>query len=99
MADASPQSGNAALGVLQLHFHLLKLSGEIRVVERAEVDEILNGHKNGDISFWKKVDAEMLMRRFLEGQPIPSNHVKETLRDFWTNPHTHVLDQIAFCPL
>jgi hypothetical protein len=99
MANASPQPGNAALSVLQLHFHLLKLSGEIRVVERAEVDEILNGHKNGDISFWKKVDAEMLMRRFLDGQPIPSNHVKETLRDFWTNPHTHVLDQIAFSPL
>ena len=99
MANASPQSGNAALSVLQLHFHLLKLSGEIRVVERAEVDEILNGNKNGDISFWKKVDAEMLMRRFLEGHPIPSNHVKETLRDFWTNPHTQVLDQIAFSPL
>ena len=99
MVNASPQIANTALCVLQLHFHLLKLSGEIRVVERQEVDDILNGHRNGDISFWKKVDGELLIRRFLEGQSIPTNHVKETIKDFWTNPQTHVLDQIAFSPL
>jgi len=99
MVNALPLLANTPLSLLQLHFSLLKLSGEIRVVERKEVDEILSGQKNGDISFWKRSDAEILMRRFLEGQSIPSNHVKETLKDFWTNPQTHVLDQIAFSPL
>jgi hypothetical protein len=99
MVNATPHLGITALGVLQIHFHLLKISGEIRVVERGDIDEIISGQKIGDISFWKKVDAEILMRRFLEGQSIPTNHVKETIKDFWTNPHTHVFDQIAFSPL
>ena len=61
MVNALPLLANTPLSLLQLHFSLLKLSGEIRVVERKEVDEILSGQKNGDISFWKRSDAEILM--------------------------------------
>ena len=87
----------SALSALQLNFLLLKLDGQIRVIEKHEMVAILCGNKNSDISFYKKNEGELLMKRFLEAQPIASD-VKNTIIEFWKNQATHVIDEIAFSP-
>lgn len=98
MSNGSTQLPITALDVLQLHFCLLKLSGEVRIVEKDDIDAILKGQKNGDISFWDTKSGNLWMKRCLEKQPIGSDATK-TLADFWKNPNTHVFDEIAFSPL
>ena len=98
MSNASTQLATTALDILQLHFCLLKLSGEVRIVEKDDIDAILKGQKNGDISFWDTKSGNLWMKRCLEKQPIASDATK-TLADFWKNPNTHVFDEIAFSPL
>lgn len=83
----------SALGEVQKRFRLMKLSGEIRVIDVAE----LNPHTQG-VNLYKKQEAEMLMRRFLETLAIASNS-KQVVSDFWVNPATFVYDAIAFSPL
>jgi len=98
MSNGSTQLATTTLDVLQLHFCLLKLSGEVRIVEKDDIDAILKGQKNGDISFWDTKSGNLWMKRCLEKQPIASDATK-TLADFWKNPNTHVFDEIAFSPL
>ena len=87
----------SALSALQLNFLILKLDGQIRVIEKKNMDAILCGKKSGDISFYKKPEGELLMKRFLEAQPIASD-VKNTIIEFWKNPATTEIDEIAFNP-
>ena len=74
----------SALSALQLNFLILKLDGQIRVIEKKNMDAILCGKKSGDISFYKKPEGELLMKRFLEAQPIASD-VKNTIIEFCEN--------------
>ena len=97
MSNQASTQPISALSALQLNFLLLKLDGQIRVIEKQEMDAILCGNKNGEISFYKKAEGELLMKRFLEAQPIASD-VKNTIIEFWKNQATHVIDEIAFSP-
>ena len=87
----------SALEHLQQRFCLLNLSGEIRIVDKDQVTQILAGVKSGDISFFKKSDGEVLMRRVLENLPVHCEP-KTTIANFWINPKTHVYTEIAFSP-
>ena len=97
MSNAPVMPGVDALGELQNHFCLMNLGGELWVVDRKQVDRVKSGAQTGDISFYKKVHGELLMKRHLEAQPIQSD-VKMTINHFWVNPDTHVYDSVAFSP-
>jgi len=85
------------LPLLQARFALLKLGGELRLVDRDEVAGVLSGKRSGDIDFYKTADANKLLARFLE--TIPSaTPPKLAIEQFWKNPNTHVYDAVAFSP-
>ena len=91
------QSAPSALSILQDHFCLIKLSNQIRILERHEAQMILDGQALGEICFFERKDGELLMKRLLELQPINCD-VKKTIMDFWSHPNTHVYKNIAFAP-
>jgi hypothetical protein len=86
------------LPLLQARFALIKLSGELRLVDRQEVADVLSGHRPGDISFYKRTDANTLLTRYLETLPS-ATPAKLVIEQFWKNPNTHVYDAVAFSPL
>ncbi len=89
---------NSALVELQKHFCLININGEYRILDRLEVENILSGKRNGEISFYKKQDGELSMKRYLENLSIPCE-VGKTIKDFWSNPNTHLYKSIAFSPI
>jgi hypothetical protein len=91
------QAAPSALSILQDHFCWIKLSNQIRIIERHEAQMILDGQALGEICFFEKKDGELLMKRLLESQPI-FHDVKKTIADFWTHPKTHMYTNIAFAP-
>jgi hypothetical protein len=97
MANSSVQLPQTPLESLQVAFCLIKLGGDLLVVDRADVEAVLCGTKLGSIDFYKANAGEKLMRRFLENMPVQCD-VKKTILDFWVNPNTHVYTDIAFSP-
>jgi hypothetical protein len=97
MADLNTPVTNTPLQTLQAAFCLIKLGGNVLLVDREEVALALRGLKLGDVAFYKRSDGEMLMRRYLEKLPAPCD-VKKTIADFWVNPNTHMYTDIAFSP-
>jgi len=85
------------LNLLQNHFCLMKLGGQISIVERFQANLVLSGQSLEKIAFYDKPSGELLMKRFLESQPLRCN-TKETISDFWISPTTHVYTAIAFSP-
>ena len=98
MAPNSAIQQPTALHSLQVRFCLIDLAGEIRIADRIQIQDVLSGRRSGDISFYKKQDGEMLMRRHLEAQAIPSDP-KKTIPLFWVDTSTHVYNAVAFSPL
>ena len=87
-----------ALQHLQLAFCLIKMGGDILIVDRAEVATVLSGQQAGSVNFYKRQAGEVLIKRFLEQLPITCD-AKKTITDFWINPATHVYTDIAFNPI
>ena len=78
MHNQTPSQPHSALSVLQDNFGLMKLGGNIRVIELHQVSAVLSGHTSDEIAFYEKSDGEVLMKRFSESQPISSD-VKKTI--------------------
>ena len=87
-----------ALQHLQLAFCLIKLGGDILIVDRAEVAAVLSGQQAGSVNFYKRQAGEVLIKRFLEQLPIMCD-AKKTINNFWVDPATHVYTDIAFNPI
>ena len=85
------------LQLLQVAFCLIKLGGDLLVVDRTELTQTMNGTKQGDLNFYKRSAGETLMKRYLENLPYQCD-VKKTVADFWINPNTHMYTDIAFNP-
>lgn len=83
---------------IQSTFAILDLNGETRVVDRRKIDQLGSNEEFCGISYYKKFDAELHMRRELEVLPIASNPI-QVIKDFWVNPSTHLYNQVAFSPL
>lgn len=83
---------------LQMVFCLIKLGGDLLVVDRTDVTQVLSGTRLGGLHFYKRLASETLMKRYLENLPYQCD-VKKTVTDFWINPNTHVYTDIAFNPL
>jgi hypothetical protein len=85
------------LEALQSRFCIIDTHGDIRILDRDQINSACNGNYKGDISFYKKLDGELMMRRFLETLPI-SSKPREVISNFWVNPVTLLYDQTAFTP-
>jgi len=85
------------LDELQARYALIDLGGEVRVVDRLKVQEVLSGMSSSEISFYKRSEATLLMTRILETLPVASKP-KQVIEQFWVNPNTHIYTQIAFSP-
>lgn len=93
-----PNTPITALQHLQDRFAIIDLSGEIRVVDRHQIASALSGAHKGEVSFYKKADAELLMKRALERLPVASKP-NDVVRDFWVSPNTLQYEATAFSPL
>ena len=92
-----PNTPTTALQHLQDRFAIIDLSGEIRVVDRHQIASALSGAHKGEVSFYKKADAELLMKRALERLPVASKP-NDVVRDFWVSPNTLQYEATAFSP-
>ncbi len=84
------------LAELQARFGLIDLGGEVRLVDRERVQAILDGGSGGEIAYYKRGDAQLVLRRHAEMLPAPD--VKRLINDFWVDPGTHMYDGVAFDP-
>lgn len=95
---SAPTQTNNPLQLLQAAFCLIKLGGDLLVVDRSDVTQAMSGIKKGGVDFYKRPAGETLMKRYLENLPYQCD-VKKTVGDFWINPSTHVYTDIAFNPI
>jgi len=96
-AQATLNNQGTALAHLQEWYALLILAGEIRFVDRNEVDAVMAGNQ-GDISFYRRAEAQILIYRALESQPY-NCHPKTEFNNLLVNPDTPVYNAVAFSPL
>jgi hypothetical protein len=87
----------SALSLLQSTYALFRSGGEFYVFELKQLSEVMAG-RSSDVEFFKKQNADLLLKRFLENQSIVCD-LKITILQFWTNPSTTVFDSVAFSPL
>ena len=86
-----------ALAVIQSRFALLDLSGELRIVDRDKIEQVMSG-KAKEISFYRRPEGQILIARELENLPYSVN-TKVEFTNFINNPGTHVYNEVAFSPL
>lgn len=87
----------SALTLLQSNFALSRIGGDIRVIDLGELAALKAGTGMRSIHLYKRADANLLMHRFLETQPVPCDP-RRAVADFFTDPATRVFNSIAFDP-
>lgn len=97
MSNGVNQLQTSALAELQKRFCLIDLGGEIRIVDRQQLQKALDGTASDEVHFYKRADGELLMRRFLEGLPVSGNP-DQAIKHFRIDPTTLVYNQVAFTP-
>jgi hypothetical protein len=95
---SSPSPAALALACLQQRFCLSRIGGEVRVVDRQQMEDVKSGATTEEIHFMRQGDGDLMMKRHLENQAIPVTNVAQVIKDFKTSPNTLVLDRIAFHP-
>jgi len=91
------QNSLSALSALQNKYALLDLAGEIRIVDKQQVNDVLSG-KRTEISFYKRTEGLIVISRELENLPYAVK-ASDEFKTFLVNPNTHVYNAIAFSPL
>lgn len=86
------------LQLLQQAFCLVKLGGDIFIIESSCTLQNKLGAKAPELQFYKLGPARLLMMRYLEAQPVSSDP-RKVIEDFLVSPKTQVFDRIAFNPL
>lgn len=94
MADIKPQT---PLAVLQDRFAIIDLSAQMLVIDLEKVKAMQSGVMHSELSMYKKQDAELRMKRFLEAQPIACKP-NQVIADFWVSPDTVEFNATAFTP-
>ena len=87
----------SALSLLQATYALFRSGGEFYVFELKQLSEVMAG-RSSDVEFFKKQNADLLLKRYLENQSIVCD-LKITILQFWVNPNTTVFNSVAFSPL
>lgn len=91
------QKPMTALLAIQSKYALLDLSGELRIVDRDKIAQVLSGSAK-EISFYRRPEGQILISRELEKLPYAVN-TKVEFTNFINNPGTHVYNEVAFSPL
>ena len=96
--DSVGGMGNAeALTTLQDRFCISRIGGDIRVLDRGQIEAVQSGTNTADVHYYTKPHGELLMRRYLESLDIP-HKPKEVIADFWISEFTLMYDAVAFSP-
>jgi hypothetical protein len=95
MSNNKPQT---ALESLQARFAILDLSGQIVLIDREQIQSYFSDCYTGTLSMYKRIDAQLVMKRHLESIPVPSN-TDQVIKEFWSSPSTTVYNSIAFSPI
>lgn len=82
---------------LQQNFGIADLSGEIRLVDLEQLEQVLQGKARSELMFYSRADGNIKLARALEALPISSDP-KGEIRQFWIDPNTKVFDSVAFTP-
>ena len=98
MASSTPTTPLTPLQHLQHVFAILDLSGDIRVINHQQIAGVMDGSIRGEPAFYKKQDANLIIRRYLETLPIHSSPKLE-IENFWNSPSTRVYGSTSFSPL
>ena len=91
------QQQQVPLESLQDRFAILDLTGNIRLIDRSQVEDYFGGIRQGELSMYTRTDANLKMRRHLEAMTVPSDSSK-VISDFWNSPNTKEYDALAFSP-
>ena len=86
------------LSALQDRFCLINLGGEIRIVDKQQIEAVRSGARDGEVTFYKRAEGSILMQRVLETLPV-SSKANVVIQQFIVNPGTHSFDAVAFSPL
>jgi len=97
LATINSANTYSGLKALQGAYALYRSGGGFFVIDLKQLADVQAG-KRPEVEFFKKQDAEILLKRFLENQPIVCE-TRLTISQFWTNPNTLVFDGVAFSPL
>lgn len=89
--------GNTPLSTLQHKYCLADLEGQIRIVDRNHIQEVLSGLNSRPIGFYDLKNGKLLLERELEKLPMPSEPGK-VIKQFLVSPNTHKYDSVAFSP-
>lgn len=82
---------------LQQNFAMIDVNGDIRVIDKNQVDAIRNGSDTRPLSLYKLNDARLKFRRRLENVQA-SFKPNEVIDNFLISPQTQVYDEIVFTP-
>ena len=86
------------LAALQERFAIIDLSSEIRLIDLEKVKAMQSGNLRSELSMYKRSDADLRMKRFLEAQPIVCKP-NQVIADFWVSPDTVEFNATAVSPL
>ena len=92
-----PVDQASPLKTLQANYALYQGGGEIYVVSNTQLRNYRDGSPKAP-EFIRRSAAEILMKRDLEMLPFPSKPT-EVIRQFYTDPGTHMYLESAFSPL
>jgi hypothetical protein len=87
-----------ALESLQARFAIFDLAGQMRLLDKNQIESYHFGVLKGELSMYQRADAKIKMQRHLEATPIPSK-TNKVIEEFWDSPATTVYDSIAFSPI
>lgn len=90
------QKPMTALAIIQSKYAILNLSGELRIVDRDKIAQVMSGNAK-ELSLYRRTEGQILISRELENLPFPVNK-KIEYNNFIDNPNTHVYDEVAFSP-
>lgn len=85
------------LAALQDRFAIIDLSSQMLVIDLEKVKDMQSGVLRSELSMYKKLDAELRMKRCLEAQPIACKP-NQVVADFWMSPDTVEFKGTAFSP-
>ena len=97
MASSALVTTVSPLQYLQQRFSIIDLSGELRVIDERQITGVINGSIRGEPAFYKRVDGNQIMRRYLETLPIHSNS-KSEIENFWNSAATIMYTSTSFDP-
>ena len=81
-----------------MRFAIYDSSGEIWMVDKDEIADIRAGQKVTGISFYRKIIADLKLKRYCEKSAFREDP-KQLITQFWASPSTHEFKKTAFSPI